>query len=413
MPAVVSTVESPQLVRERIASLMTACVVLVALPTLALLVVDSGPFTERALRGSWFAGCAIGAAGLALLYWGPNRAPGLIPYAAVTWVAAAAHGVYWHQWPGWAHGLPVGLVIGSLARGRRGRQPGWELSVDLGAVVIGVGIAWMIRERGWPYPAAEWLVLTVSILLTVWSVVKLFRPFFEISLEPLMWLMYRIRWAGPGFQSFPSTGSCLVIANHACWLDPIFLAKVLPRPITPMMTSKFYDLPVLRRLMVSFGIIRVPDQLLKKDAPEIQEAIAALDRGECVVIFPEGYLRRTDTRPLRRFGQGVWQILQARPDTPVFATWIEGGWGSYTSYANGPPTKNKKPDLRRPIGVGMAAAVVVPRELLVEHLAARIYLMNLVSQARTHIGLDPLPPFTLPEKTEEESELDHRAEPTP
>ena len=105
-----------------------------------------------------------------------------------------------------------------------------------------------------------------------------------------------------------------------------------------------------------FGVIRVPEKALKKDAPEIQEAIAALDRGECVVIFPEGYLRRTEDRPLRRFGQGVWQILKARPSTPVFATWIEGGWGSYTSYFNGPPTKNKKKDYRRPIGVGMSAA---------------------------------------------------------
>ena len=56
------------------------------------------------------------------------------------------------------------------------------------------------------------------------------------------------------------------------------------------------------------------------------------------MVFPEGYLRRTEDRPLRRFGQGVWQILKARPDTPVFTAWIEGNWGSYTSYANGPPT---------------------------------------------------------------------------
>jgi 1-acyl-sn-glycerol-3-phosphate acyltransferase len=178
-----------------------------------------------------------------------------------------------------------------------------------------------------------------------------------------------------------------------------------------MMTSKFYDLPVMRRLMVLFGIIRVPDQPLKKDAPEIQEAVAALDRGECVVIFPEGYLRRTDDRPLRRFGQGVWQILQARPGTPVFAAWIEGGWGSYTSYAGGAPTKNKKKDFRRPIDVGLSAAVTVPPEVLAEHLATRIHLMNLVSRARAHIGLEPLPPFKLPEKAEDESEPEVRSQP--
>ncbi len=45
------------------------------------------------------------------------------------------------------------------------------------------------------------------------------------------------------------------------------------------------------------------------------------------MIFPEGFLRRKEEQPLRRFGQGAWAILQARPDTPVFATWIEGGVG--------------------------------------------------------------------------------------
>ena len=221
--------------------------------------------------------------------------------------------------------------------------------------------------------------------------------------------LYRIRGAGPGLTDFPKTGPCLVIANHACWLDPIFLAAVLPRPITPMMTAKFYDLPILRRLMVKFGVIRVPEKALKKDAPEIQEAVAALDRGECVVIFPEGYLRRTEDRPLRRFGQGVWQILKARPNTPVFAAWIEGGWGSYTSYFNGRPTKNKKRDFWRRIGVAMSAAVTIPTAELAEHLRTRIHLMNLVAEARKHLGLDPLPRFEIPTKAddaEDESEAD-------
>jgi 1-acyl-sn-glycerol-3-phosphate acyltransferase len=145
----------------------------------------------------------------------------------------------------------------------------------------------------------------------------------------------------------------------------------------------------------------VPEKALKKDAPEVQEAIAALDRGECVVIFPEGYLRRTEDRPLRRFGQGVWQILKARPNTPVFAAWIEGAWGSYTSYFNGPPTKNKKKDFRRPIGVGMSAAVTIPPEELDEHLRTRLHLMNLVSEARKHLGLEPLPRFELLAKADE------------
>jgi 1-acyl-sn-glycerol-3-phosphate acyltransferase len=397
IPVPTTEAESPQVIRDRNSTLGVTALICLALPTIAILILDV-PDEGQKERAVWFAGSGLVAALLPFLYWAPYRALGLVPFVAIAWAAAVAHGVYWHEWPGWAHGFPLGLIAGAVARGRRGQGTPQESIGLVVAVAVGIGIAKVLLDRGRPFDVAEWFVLTVAVAIVGWSWARLFRPVFEISLEPPAWVMYRIRGTGPGLSDFPRTGACLVIANHACWLDPLFVAKVLPRPITPMMTSKFYDLPIMRRLMVAFGVIRVPDKTLKKDAPEIQEAIAALDRGECVVIFPEGYLRRTEDRPLRRFGQGVWQVLKARPGTPVFAAWVEGGWGSYTSYHNGPPTKNKKKDFRRPIGVGMSAVTTVPPEVLAEHLHTRIHLMNLVSDARKHLGLESLPPFKLPAK---------------
>jgi len=399
--------ESPQLTRDRHSALGAAAVAFLALPTVVLLTLDA-PDAARRSAALWLIGSAVVAAALPFAYYASYRALGFVPLAAVAWLAAAAHGAYWHEWPGWAHGLPLGLIVGSLVRGWRGPEPETESTALFVAAIVGAGIAWTLRERGRPYDVAEGFVVLASVVLVGWTWVRLFRPLFELSLEPPMWPLYRIRGTGPGLEGFPKTGPCLVIANHACWLDPIFLAAVLPRPITPMMTAKFYDLPLLRRLMVKFGVIRVPEKALKKDTPEIQEAIAALDRGECVVIFPEGYLRRTEDKPMRRFGQGVWQILKARPNTPVFAAWIEGGWGSYTSYFNGRPTKNKKRDFWRRIGVAMSAAVTIPPAELTEHLRTRIHLMNLVVEARQHLGLPPLPRFELTAKgeAEDESEAD-------
>jgi 1-acyl-sn-glycerol-3-phosphate acyltransferase len=183
---------------------------------------------------------------------------------------------------------------------------------------------------------------------------------------------------------------------------------VLHRPTTPMMTARFYNLPVLRPLLKHvIGVIVVPEKPIRREAPEVHEAIAALDAGRVVVIFPEGYLRRKEEPILRRFGQGVWQVLQARPRTPVVACWIEGAWGSYTSYQNGPPTKNKKPDFRRPIGIGLSAPEVVPADVLADHLPARVYLMNRVLEARKHLGLPSVPPVELPAR---EGDRDEPAE---
>jgi 1-acyl-sn-glycerol-3-phosphate acyltransferase len=413
MPEPSAAAESPQLVRDRRTAVYLTAAVCLAAPTVALLVLDV-PNEVRRATAIWLVASALVAAVLPFLYSGPYRALGFVPLAALAWLAAAGHGVYWHEWPGWAHGAPLGLIVGALARGRRGSEPVWETAYLFACLLGGVGLAYMFRERGRPFDAAEGLVLIEALVLVWLSWARLFRPLFELSLEPPMRSMYRISGTGPGIPDFPKTGPCLILANHACWFDPIFLAAMAPRPITPMMTSRFYDLPVMHWLMRAFGVIRVPEKALKKDAPEIQEAIAALDRGECVVIFPEGYLRRTDDKALRRFGQGVWQVLKARPNTPVFAAWIEGAWGSYTSYFNGRPTKNKKKDFRRPIAVGMSAATTIPPEELDEHLRTRLYLMNLVSDARRHLGLDPLPRFELlanakADEPEEEGEMESPA----
>jgi 1-acyl-sn-glycerol-3-phosphate acyltransferase len=399
--------ESLELRRDRTSSIVAAALVCLAAPTVVLLAYDV-PGDAAVRRGPliWLAVSAFVGAAVPYLYWSPYRALGLVAYAALGWLAATAHGVYWQEWPGWAHGLPLGLITGALARGWRGAPRVEENYVLVGAVLLGAGIGWgfVLAER--PFTAAGYFILAISVSLLAWATTRLFRPLFELTLEPVLWVSYAVRGRGPGLVEFPRTGPCLVMANHACWLDPIFLAKVLPRPITPMMTARFYDKPVIRRFMVAFGVIRVPEKAMKKDAPEIGEAIAALDRGECVVIFPEGYLRRIEECVLRRFGQGIWQILQARPDTPVYACWIEGGWGSYMSYFNGPPTKNKRKDVRRPIGVAVAAPVRVPPEVLENHLPTRIHLMNLVLGARAHLDLPPLSPFELPAKEEVEKDSD-------
>jgi len=396
-------IDSPQLRRERFAGVVAVALVCLALPSVVLLVCDVDTNAEREVAASWFVGSFALGALIPLLFWAPYRAIGFATWGTLAWFVAVVASVFFvtGNWPGFAHGLPLGAIIGGLVRGRRGPQPAEETTGLLGAVLLGIGFSWLFISRGQPFDMTGYFLLVISLALMGWNWTRLFRPCYELSLEPLVWIAFSIRGRGPGLEKFPRTGACLVIANHACWFDPLFIAKVLPRPITPMMTAKFYDLPILRWLMVSFGVIRVPEKAIKRDASELQDAIAALDRGECVIIFPEGYLRRNEEQPLRRFGQGIWQILKARPGTPVFACWIEGAWGSYTSYFNGKPTKNKRRDFRRAISVGVSTSVEIPPELLSDHMPTRLHLMNLTLQARTYLDLPPLPPFEMMAKIDE------------
>lgn len=239
-------------------------------------------------------------------------------------------------------------------------------------------------------PAGQlWLVALLAAGAAALSWWLLIREFLEQVTELVVWPLYRVRAHGPGVACFPRHGPVLVIANHAAWLDPLWLGKVLPRGITPMMTSTFYDLPVLRWLMAYVvRAIRVEASNFRREIPEVEDAVAVLDRGGCLVVFPEGWLRRREEQPLRNFGQGVWHILQRRPATPVVVCWIEGGFGSYTSYYGGRPTVNKRLDWWRPIDIVLAEPHILDPALLADRRATRAYLMCACLDARRYLGLE-------------------------
>ena len=69
--------------------------------------------------------------------------------------------------------------------------------------------------------------------------------------------------------------------------------------------------------------------------------------------------------------------------------WIEGSWGSYFSYYNGPPTKNKPFDFSRCIRIAFSLPQTVPTDILADQLSTRAYLMEQCLR-RQYLGL-PVP----------------------
>jgi 1-acyl-sn-glycerol-3-phosphate acyltransferase len=234
------------------------------------------------------------------------------------------------------------------------------------------------------------LALVALIALVILGRVFM-RELIEQIVEMGMWPVYQVHMTGPGARQIPLRGPAIIFANHAAWLDPLWMAKAAPCRVTPLMTARFFDIPVVSWIVGSVAhTIRVPEHPLKREAPEIQEAIRRLDRGEIILIFPEGYLRRKEQQLLKRFGQGIYQMLREKPETPIIACWIEGGWGSYTSYFNGPPTKNKRKRIWRRIRIGVSTTETISADILADQSLARKYLMQACLNARAHLGL-PVP----------------------
>ena len=362
--------------------------------------------TEQAQVGLWFTlGISLGWL-VAALQRHPRRILGLIPFGAtglfigllvVALGVPLSHGLcvfLGAMWEWTSLPFPAGFQVGgppsapgvSFANRCLFNYAGLAILMS-GFVVYGLASGATGLE-----PWITWSLVAVAGLAAAAAWWFLFREQMELLLEILLLLFYRIRTRGPGLDEIPPWGPVLVVANHSAWLDPMWLAKVLPRRMIPMMTSVFYDLPVMRWLMVHVAhAIRVQASTYRREAPELDVAIAALDRGECVVIFPEGMMRRRESAPLRQFGQGVWHILSERPATPVVVCWIEGGWGSYFSYFNGKPTRNKQMDFRRPIDVAVGPCRTLSPELLKDQRKTRAFLMEQCLQARRYLDLPPLP----------------------
>jgi 1-acyl-sn-glycerol-3-phosphate acyltransferase len=372
------------------------------------LALESGAF--EALVGAMVlvgAGAALGCALAGVpghprrnLGWVPLGATGLL--AALGWAAAAATGGHLPWAPCVLLGVTGGLVNVPLRAAYMAAVPadarGNAMSVMNTAIyvltaLLAVLVVLLVRGGLLGTPLAQLVFLAVLAALGAAAAWYALLPHaVELVMEGLFNLMYRVRTFGPGKDLIPTRGPLIIVANHTAYADPFWLGKIAPRHLRPLMTSLFYDLPVMRWLMVHVvGAIRVQEARFRREAPELREAVAVLRRGSALLIFPEGQLRRTAEPHLRLFGRGVWHILQEVPQTPVVVCWIEGGWGSFSSYAHGPPMKNKRLDWRRPIDVAIEKPQVLPPEVLADPLATRTFLMRACRECRRHLGLE-VPP---------------------
>jgi 1-acyl-sn-glycerol-3-phosphate acyltransferase len=242
-------------------------------------------------------------------------------------------------------------------------------------------------------PLDAWSLAVVSLLAFGLFLWLYFREFAEFIQEWVHWPMYRFYSYGPGRYLVPTRGPVLVIANHAAYFDPLFIAKVLPLRLRAWMISTMFDKPFLKWLAGDvYGAIRVPDRPgFRRHMPEIDQAIDALKRGENMMIFPEAWLRRKEEQPIHRFAQGIYHILKACPGVVILPAWIEDSWGSYLSFKNGPPTKGKTFDWFYKIRMGFGEPFVLAPELLEDHNSTRKYLMERVLHCRSYLSLPPHP----------------------
>jgi len=141
-------------------------------------------------------------------------------------------------------------------------------------------------------------------------------------------------------------GPVLYAANHPSTTDPIFIHLISKQPMSVMINSKIFTIPVLGAYMRKMGQIEVIRGQGQSDRV-LKQAVRMLAAGRSVVIFPEGTISPTDRFAPVHSGVARLALQSGVPVVPIgihlrdenckrVPTTLEGEPDVITWYLNGP-----------------------------------------------------------------------------
>ncbi|HEY0346488.1 MAG TPA: 1-acylglycerol-3-phosphate O-acyltransferase, partial [Solirubrobacteraceae bacterium] len=153
--------------------------------------------------------------------------------------------------------------------------------------------------------------------LVYWLARGVLQPFFTVYFR-----MQRI-----GREHIPTSGALIIASNHRSFMDPFVIGMMLRRPTYFVAKTELFRNPVIAWLLSSLGAFPVERGHGDRDAMITARAI--LERGDVVVIFPEGTRTRPGALGAPKRGVGRLALETGAPVVPVALIGTEAirrGW---------------------------------------------------------------------------------------
>jgi 1-acyl-sn-glycerol-3-phosphate acyltransferase len=138
-------------------------------------------------------------------------------------------------------------------------------------------------------------------------------------------LRFWFRLSHQHLERIPSAGPAIVACNHISYLDPLTNGEAVVRAgRRPRFLAKeeLFRIPVVGRVLRGAG--QIPVSRGTRDRSSLDRAAAALDRGEVILVYPEGTVtKHVDGLPME--GKTGLVRLALRTGAPIIPM---ASWGS-------------------------------------------------------------------------------------
>jgi 1-acyl-sn-glycerol-3-phosphate acyltransferase len=136
----------------------------------------------------------------------------------------------------------------------------------------------------------------------------------------MVFVLARVNVTIRGYEHLPS-GSCVVVANHASYIDGVLLNGYLPARFGFVIKGEMRDIPVVHFLLRRSGSKFVERKETTGSSRDARQLVKAAQGGESLGFFPEGTFRHEPG--VARFRAGAF-MAAIKGDMPVVPIAISG-----------------------------------------------------------------------------------------
>lgn len=191
--------------------------------------------------------------------------------------------------------------------------------------LLAVAFQLLLKNMGVSVSSQFFLFAGLSVVATGFATKILPQHAVRFVVLAIFRLVYRIKIENVG--RLPAKGGVLMVANHVSYIDAFVLSAASPRPIRFLMDEKFMKRGGIVSLFTKlFNTVPISPTRAKE---AIQVAANAVEEGAVVCIFPEGQLTRSGCMNEMKKG---FQMIARRAKAPVIPVYMDGIWGSVSSF---------------------------------------------------------------------------------